>query len=79
MNLQEYLNQENPKALPSGYVGLSQDEIKVHGTIGRITSVTIKALKLTYYVINSQGVLWTQNENGTPKSVSVFSLIEPLN
>ena len=73
MTLQGYLNQKDPQRLASGSVQLTRDEIKVHGTIKHITSVTVKALKLTYYVQFKSGILYTQNEDGTPKSESVFS------
>lgn len=81
MNLSKYLKQSEP--LSVGEVRLDKSEVRVHGTIehkeyGTITSVTIITFKYTYYVINKRGVLWTQNEDGTPKSESVFSLAEPL-
>ena len=78
MNLQEYLNQENPQRQALLSVKVTREEIKQTGHFAEFKGMNLEIVNLlgfNYILVNNKGSLYTMNENGQPKAQSVFYLI----
>ena len=78
MNLHEYTTQKNPQRQAPLSVKVRREEIKQTGHFAEIKGMNLEIVKIlgfNYILINNRGILWTMNENGQPKELSVFYLI----
>ena len=77
MNLQEYINQTEPKQMP--IVGLKRNEVVIYN-VNKKYLVQVPELNKKYgidavYIVKENNLsLWTINEHGTKKDRSCFYL-----
>lgn len=80
MNLQEYINQENPVKLAPYSVQVKAEDLRINGNVLnnkglKMEHVTLLHFGFNYILLSESGSLWTMDENSQPKEQSVFYLI----
>lgn len=78
MTLQEYLHQDPGKHRNAGEVILVREEVKFGHCIRIHSELYYVQIKMhwwprTYFLKSNDDILWTTDENGNPKSRSVFA------
>jgi hypothetical protein len=76
MKFEEYIRQEQPKKQSIGSVEVSDFWLTFHYPVIRIHSnlfyIVVSIGELSYILKSNSNVLWTMDNQGNPKSMSVF-------